>query len=160
MNRTIKKENGFTIIEVVLVLAIAALIKLHVIMALPALQRGQRDTQRKNDVSRLQAAVSNYKARNKGRIPDGQAAWNSFFSTDLRTADDTFADPTGDDYVPKLMSNNTAAPAFKDDDPKNMYIYVGARCNGETVQGNVASNARKVVIVKPLEGGGQLCQEA
>ena len=38
------KDRGFTIIEVVLVLAIAALIFLMVFIALPALQASQRDT--------------------------------------------------------------------------------------------------------------------
>ena len=42
-----KDKNGFTIIEVVLVLAIAGLIFLMVFIALPALQRSQRDTQKK-----------------------------------------------------------------------------------------------------------------
>ena len=47
-----KQENkGFTIIEVVLVLAIAALIFLMIFVALPALQRGQANTARKNDLS-------------------------------------------------------------------------------------------------------------
>ena len=41
------QAGGFTIIEVVLVLAIAGLIFLMVFVALPALQRSQRDTQRK-----------------------------------------------------------------------------------------------------------------
>ena len=57
MNQTTTKK-GFTIIEVVLVLAIAGLIFLMVFLALPALQRSQRDTQRKNDISRLQAVNS------------------------------------------------------------------------------------------------------
>ena len=47
-----KLYEGFTIIEVVLVLAIAGLIFLMVFLALPALQRSQRDTQRKNDMAR------------------------------------------------------------------------------------------------------------
>ena len=51
MSRQQLKERGFTIIEVVLVLAIAALIFLMIFIALPALQRSQRDTARKNDVS-------------------------------------------------------------------------------------------------------------
>lgn len=51
-----KLYEGFTIIEVVLVLAIAGLIFLMVFLALPALQRSQRDTQRKNDIGRLKAA--------------------------------------------------------------------------------------------------------
>ena len=47
------RKSGFTIIEVVLVLAIAGLIFLMVFVALPALQRTQRDAQRKQDMSRL-----------------------------------------------------------------------------------------------------------
>ena len=39
-------KKGFTIIEVVLVLAIGGLIFLMVFIALPALQRSQRDAQR------------------------------------------------------------------------------------------------------------------
>ena len=41
------ERGGFTIIEVVLVLAIAGLIFLMVFIALPTLQRSQRDTQRR-----------------------------------------------------------------------------------------------------------------
>ena len=44
-----KSKKGFTIIEVVLVLAIAGLIFLMVFVALPALQRSQRDTQRRDE---------------------------------------------------------------------------------------------------------------
>jgi hypothetical protein cdiviTM7_02704 len=40
------QKNGFTIIEVVLVLAVAGLIFLMVFLALPALQRSQRDTRK------------------------------------------------------------------------------------------------------------------
>jgi type IV pilus assembly protein PilA len=61
-------QRGFTIIEVVLVLAIAGLIFLMVFIALPALQRGQRDTGRKNDVSTVVSAVQSYASNNKGSI--------------------------------------------------------------------------------------------
>ena len=60
------KQEGFTIIEVMLVLAIAALIFLMVFVALPALQRGQRDTARKNDVQNIAAAVTQYTSNNRG----------------------------------------------------------------------------------------------
>ena len=54
------KKQGFTIIEVVLVLAIAGLIFLMVFVALPALQRSQRDTARRNDMSRVDTALIQY----------------------------------------------------------------------------------------------------
>ena len=56
-----KTKQGFTIIEVVLVLAIAGLIFLMVFIAWPALQRSQRDTQRRNDYSMLSTAISNFR---------------------------------------------------------------------------------------------------
>lgn len=63
-----KSKRGFTIIEVVLVLAIAGLIFLMVFIALPALQRSQRDTQRRNDYSMLSTAVTSYITNNGGRV--------------------------------------------------------------------------------------------
>lgn len=60
-------KKGFTIIEVVLVLAIAGLIFLMVFLALPALQRSQRDAQRKQDIAMVVTALHNWKANNKGR---------------------------------------------------------------------------------------------
>ena len=66
-----ESKNGFTIIEVVLVLAIAGLIFLMVFIALPALQRGQRNTQRKNDLNRFVTAVSSYQSNNSGKTPFG-----------------------------------------------------------------------------------------
>ena len=57
-------NSGFTIIEVALVLAIAGLIFLVVFLALPALQRSQRDNARKQDVGRVAAALQQYLADN------------------------------------------------------------------------------------------------
>lgn len=67
------ERGGFTIIEVVLVLAIAGLIFLMVFIALPALQRSQRDTQRRQNMTALAEAVTNYQGNNNGKLPgDGQ----------------------------------------------------------------------------------------
>ena len=52
-------KKGFTIIEIVLVLAVAGLIFLMVFLALPALQRSQRDTERKQDVAMVVTALHN-----------------------------------------------------------------------------------------------------
>ncbi len=68
MNTT-QTNKGFTIIEVVLVLAIAGLIFLMVFVALPALQAGQRDTARKNDASTVLSAVNTYVSGNRGSFP-------------------------------------------------------------------------------------------
>ena len=65
MAKNIKTKKGFTIIEVVLVLAIAGLIFLMVFVALPQLQRSQRDTQRRQDLSRVVTALVQYQTNNR-----------------------------------------------------------------------------------------------
>ena len=96
---SINKNNkkGFTIIEVVLVLAIAGLIFLMVFLALPALQRSQRDTQRKNDASRLRAAITDYTSNNRGALPwtaAGVIANDSAFLTNYVLKGSSFNDPS------------------------------------------------------------------
>ena len=63
-----KTKKGFTIIEVVLVLAIAGLIFLMVFIALPALQRSQRNTRRRSDMARILSAITEYQAA-IGHVP-------------------------------------------------------------------------------------------
>ncbi|MBB1552305.1 type II secretion system protein [Candidatus Saccharibacteria bacterium] len=96
------QKNGFTIIEVVLVLAVAGLIFLMVFLALPALQRSQRDTQRKSDIARLKAAYQHYKANNKGGINLSAGNYvenfNNFMNTYMRANGENFKDPSGADY--------------------------------------------------------------
>lgn len=62
--QTNNSKQGFTIIEVVLVLAIAGLIFIMVFIALPALQRSQRDTSRRNDMSRVDTSLVQYQTNN------------------------------------------------------------------------------------------------
>ncbi len=71
MLRKLQKRNseGFTIIEVMIVLAIAALILLIVLLAVPALQRNSRNTQRKNDVSAITSATTEFINNNNGQLP-------------------------------------------------------------------------------------------
>jgi prepilin-type N-terminal cleavage/methylation domain-containing protein len=61
-----KDNKGFTIIEVLIVLAIAGLIMLIVFLAVPALQRNQRNNARNNDASRIAAAVTECLANRNG----------------------------------------------------------------------------------------------
>ena len=107
-NQNKNNFKGFTIIEVVLVLAIAGLIFLMVFLGLPALQRAQRDTQRKQDVAMVVTALHNWKANNQGR---GYASMGeSILTPNLN--------PTEDDKKNKLTNN--IAPI--NNSPLNNYI--------------------------------------
>jgi prepilin-type N-terminal cleavage/methylation domain-containing protein len=142
------KQKGFTIIEVVLVLAIAGLIFLMVFIALPALQRNQRDTQRKNDISRVQTAIQNYQSNNRNKLPTFDAG---FISGYLTTGGDSFADPNGNAYTFKSGSN----PSTFDTTKSEIYYTVGAVCDGEVV--DTGKGGQKVAIQYKLEGGGVAC---
>jgi type IV pilus assembly protein PilA len=61
-----KQTEGFTIIEVLIVLAIAGLIMLIVFLAVPALQRNSRNNARNNDASRIASAITECLANHNG----------------------------------------------------------------------------------------------
>ena len=173
----IKSKKGFTIIEVVLVLAIAGLIFLMVFIALPAMQRSQRDTQRRNDYSLLSTAMTNYMTSNNGKLP------TALTSTDSSTyINDSGQDPNG--FVYELMlkscgstnkgsssSNCTAADGsaidFKDDNNVAMktansdiatrvYVVKNAGCDSGHVVYKASSRA--FAIYGQLEtGNGTYC---
>ncbi len=63
-----KKNKGFTIIEVLIVLAIAGLIMLIVFLAVPALQRNTRTQQRNADADLIIASVNECLSNKNGQV--------------------------------------------------------------------------------------------
>lgn len=175
----IKSKKGFTIIEVVLVLAIAGLIFLMVFIALPALQSSQRDTQRREDLARFSSQLNQYSANNRGKIPSTDEEWRSFvleylakvtcnygteeaFNDCLRTAasngQNRFVDPDGDAYTIKVrgsMENNSSSQKAGNDFNHEINIWTYAQCDGESVV--KSTGARKVAISFRLESAGTFC---
>ncbi len=153
-----KREEGFTIIEVVLVLAIAALIFLIVFLALPALQRSQRDTQRRNDVGRIVAQVSNFQANGNGQVPtnsfrNGEPAFGDYtsggFFENYVNIDGTFVDPNGEDYDFSLNDPTEVA---------ELQYQTGRICGGGGIT-QTNAGARNIAVRVWLEGGGIYCQD-
>ncbi len=93
-NITKNNEKGFTIIEVVLVLAIAGLIFLVVFLALPQLQRARRDTQRKSDAGRAVAALESYAGNNNGEYPADAEFTAKIITPYLTTGGGQWSDPS------------------------------------------------------------------
>ncbi len=146
------KEKGFTIIEVVLVLAIAGLIFLMVFIALPALQRGQRDTQRKQDLSRAQTKINDYQSNNRNSLPTN---WSEFATKYLRTGTDTFVDPSGEDYAFSPLAGNAVVPDDFEATQGRIYYTTSATCGNDGAA--TSAGARKVALRMKLEGGGVAC---
>lgn len=156
--KTTDNKKGFTIIEVVLVLAIAALIFLMVFVAYPALSRGQRDTQRKNDLSRVQTALTNAKSNNRGNIPTPDS---TFIDSYMKAGGDDFADPSGKDYSFSALGTGVPTGVDATDDSQTsvrIYYTSGATCS-TTAAGDVTTGqgSRKMALRMVLEGGGVAC---
>lgn len=64
-----KDGRGFTLIEVVIVLAIAAVIIGVVLAAVTNAQRSNRDSTRKQEASRLVSDIEQYSSNNGGQYP-------------------------------------------------------------------------------------------
>ena len=159
----IKSKKGFTIIEVVLVLAIAGLIFLMVFVALPALQRSQRDTQRRDDMARFLSQINQYQANNNGKVPTN---YSTFITSYLQVAGDTFNDPSsGDPYKIKATTDcsdsskncngNTDVNTVVSGKMGDIYVYTSATCTGEYP--NKADGKNKIAIRIKLEGAGVYC---
>jgi len=147
-NNKNRKEGGFTIIEVLIVLAIAGLIMLIVFLAVPALQRNSRNTQRKNDISAILGAVSEYTNNNGGVQPaaasdfTGNAKLGYYKSTDV-----------------SFSTNGTTGTNVN-----TIYVTLGARCtNATTAPATTNATSRNVAAWFYVEtaGGTQgQCQES
>jgi prepilin-type N-terminal cleavage/methylation domain-containing protein len=152
------KTKGFTIIEVVLVLAIAGLIFLVVFLALPALQRGQRDTQRKTDLGKFMSQVTSFQSNNQGALPADATAWGNFLTSYLRVGGTPFADPSsGGDYSVTVATSATA-PAPSSVSATGINVYRGMSCGAGALSGTFDGASRKFAAVIYQEQGGFYCQ--
>ncbi len=168
-----KARRGFTIIEVVLVLGIAGLIFLMVFIALPTLQRSQRDTQRREDVMKLVSAVKDYQSNNRGALPSGTGTisysakasgttWAGLYHDYLG---DNFIDPDGTGYKLSIVNckgeegksceNGQISSTTSFPNDYKMLVVLEAECQGETTV--KVGNPRKLAVVYKLEGGGVYC---
>lgn len=139
MSQMLKKEKGFTLIEIVLVLAIAGLLLVIVFLAVGGAQKSRRDTQRKNDASRLEAALETAASNSNGVYPANGTV----------PAGVTLNDPsTGNAYV--MGANPAAAPAAG-----GINWAVNFKCNGAV--GVAGGGNRVVAVVVGLEQGGSAC---
>jgi prepilin-type N-terminal cleavage/methylation domain-containing protein len=72
-------RSGFTLIEVVLVLAIGGLIFLLAFIAFQQVSANRRDTQRRSDALRMSAELANYSGDNNGAYPTTVSLYNTDF---------------------------------------------------------------------------------
>jgi len=169
-----KSQKGFTIIEVALVLAIGALIFLVVFLAVPALQRNQRNDARHRDVSNIVTAVSSWAANNtQSNLATKAGTENQVDGTtgtgrqdsELGKYLDSVSSNTEEVVVKQYNeANDTEAPDAdgvrkaksslytKEGQPVKVTVVMGATCDGTT--GLKAGAKRSAAVVGSTETTG------
>ena len=88
-------RDGFTLIELVMVLAIAGLLITMIFVALSQVQKSRRDAQRKADLDKVVVQLNSYSHQNNGAYPLAFGAfWSSSYVTGL-----VLQDPSGGSYA-------------------------------------------------------------
>ena len=140
-----KKDNkkGFTIIEGVLVLAIAGLIFAMVFIALPALQRSQRDHSRENDASVVAAAITKWNSANRNSGTFNEESLRKYVdkldqydkSSELKVATPGASMSVASNEIKVMRGKKcpSSTPAPSADDPANITLQNGSSRNAAVV---------------------------
>ncbi len=153
LNKLKGKAQGFTIIEVLIVLAIAGLILTIVFVAVPQLQRNTRDSKRQSIATRLSTELQNYASNNQGTFPfvnagasfpgfnceTGASATNNcrdFYDRYVNgTVKVNITDPKTGTNAEIFSTTAAGAPGAANWNPTagltRVYIGAGMKCNGE-----------------------------
>jgi prepilin-type N-terminal cleavage/methylation domain-containing protein len=114
------QSAGFTLIEILVVLAIAGLILGLVIGALPAMQRNSNNNRRKQDVAAILGAVSRYGLNHSGNFPDPADGYLQFTRLSIYEPAQVFA---------TALSAGTAAPSSPNTNLETVFVNNYQKCS-------------------------------
>ncbi len=160
--RQSKKEQGFTIIEVLIVLAIAGLILLVVFLAVPALQRNARNTQRTEDAGNILSSVSEFTGNNNGQVPAGKSGTGTAL---VMGGAGTNTIPVNLGYYDAgsvTVSTYVAAgsPTTNTTTTDTIQVLTGAICNTASIGTATGGSTRATVILYTLETTSKQCRQS
>lgn len=135
-------QSGFTIIEVMIVLAIAGLIILIVFLAIPALQRNARNTETRSEVSRILGATSEFVSNRNGTQPTPSTSTTS--GSDAAAVKDLAATKNITTIVIEAENGTTAPGASQ------AVIRLAAKCNAANNETDPGTG-RQIAIVYQAE---------
>lgn len=144
-----RKDSGFSIVEVMIVLAIAGLIMAVVFMAVPALQRNQRTSARKSDAQLILAAVNECLSNKNGQITscDSNTEVDAFLDRSKLSQLDE-ASTAAEITTAGQTTARTAAGAAIDNTWRVSY---NTQCNSDGSGASVVTNKRQYAIMYGVE---------
>ena len=169
MYTTLKKVNqGFTIVETLIVLAIAALIITIILIAVPDLQRSGRNTNILHDAQNVASAVQTYEGNNQGAIPTQTTAGVLIVSSGVivigtssgASASAHVQQTDSIYYAAALASSGTEAVAYSGSGaasatnmgPGDIVVVPDSTCGTVGTTNTVSYDGRSITILYPIEG--------
>lgn len=152
MNNGEINKNGFTVIEVVLVLAIAGLIFILVFAALPALQRSQRDNDRRDAMMSFVNRVKQFQTNNRGSLPGAKSDYPFIVTVN----DGVASDGKGDDNSSTSwvgFYNDYLGAKFLDPEGPNYQLYVTQCYSDKASEGESCSYGDIQTELKKVRDG-------
>jgi prepilin-type N-terminal cleavage/methylation domain-containing protein len=154
-------SKGFTIVEVMIVLAIAGLILLIVFEAIPALTRGSRNNQRKQDATAILQTISQYQLNNSGNFPSSCGAG---FASTCKTASNTsvlyyakltYYDATTNNVTIHAQTETSAAPLAAASSTNSVDIYNYEKCvdGVQDTATNTGADYNSIIAMFGVESG-------
>lgn len=157
--RAMKRGQGFTIIEVLIVLAIAGLIMLIVFLAVPSLQRNSRNTQRTTDAGNVLSAISDYVGNNNGQLPAAGATGGTGSNLTIGGSGSNTIPVRLGYYAAEDVSIVTYTPgATNTTTTDTLVVMRGASCSDTTIGNPVSASSRAVAILYTLENDSKQCR--
>ncbi|MFO0970940.1 MAG: prepilin-type N-terminal cleavage/methylation domain-containing protein [Candidatus Saccharimonadales bacterium] len=160
MYRLKKDIVGFTLIEVILVLAVGSLIFAMAFVAYGQASANRRDSQRRADLAKIAGELENYAADNNGKYPtyvvnNGSEEFKNFKTEYIPSLKDPSSDTP---YIETIAQDGyaSAAPGSISYYPENFFgLKIMTMCDG----GKINGNNRDYVIRMKLEKG-ETCRDS
>lgn len=160
------ERKGFTLIEVIMVLALAGLILTLVFLAVAQGNQYRRDNDRQAAAAKYLAATRQWISDNNGVIPDstgtiigtdGSVAYDSANGVMLKyimVNGQTFTTPEGAPWKP-LWQSGLPSSVTGSGNLDKLYISADADCSGGGIIADASS--RKIAVAVEEEGGQSYC---
>jgi prepilin-type N-terminal cleavage/methylation domain-containing protein len=141
-------QSGFTIVEIMIVMAIIGMMLLAMLLVVPSLRRNARNKQRRDDVGSVISAINEYSTNNSGNLPTAANQFSGEAKLSFYSASDI-------DY------STTAVTSAPGTDVNTLYVRTGTKCSGNAVTGTGATRRNVAVyfFVETTNSTTAQCQE-
>lgn len=144
-----KASQGFTIIELLIVIVVIGILAALVITTYNGIQQKARDTERKTDINAVQGQVEAYQAEN-GKYPC-LASVTSTCAADINSATFRAANMKGLDPAALADPNNASSQALVGTQTTNAYAYEASPAGCDDASNGDCTSYKLIAV---LESGG------